>query len=98
VTPFTSPPPTTDTAALARRGAAVTQASGSWTAIAAPEIISAGYQVISTIPEAPKKTGPFRLAAANARVGSFVGDIVSVKTEFTVRAVGLRHLPPEFPQ
>src|SRR5271156_1900517 len=47
VTPFTSPPPTTG---LAGHDTAIDHAS--WTLIAAPQIISAGYQVMSAIPEA----------------------------------------------
>ena len=50
VTPFTSPPPTG--AGPAGQGADVSRASGTWAVTAAPEIISAGHQVISTIPEA----------------------------------------------
>ncbi len=49
VTPFTSPP---TTAGPASQGAAVTRASGTWALTAAPEVISAGYQVMSAIPEA----------------------------------------------
>ncbi|WP_445161172.1 PPE family protein [Mycobacterium sp. Dal123C01] len=45
VTPFLSPPP-----AGAEPG--VTQAPGSWALTAAPEVISAGCQVVSTIPDA----------------------------------------------
>jgi PPE-repeat protein len=48
VTPFTSPPPTT--AELAGHDTAIDHAS--WTLIAAPQIISAGCQVTSAIPEA----------------------------------------------
>ena len=48
VTPFTSPPPTT--AGLAGHDTAIDHAS--WTLIAAPQIISAGCQVTSAIPEA----------------------------------------------
>ncbi len=49
VTPFTSPP---TTAGLACQDAAVTGASGTWALTAAPGLISAGYQVMSAIPEA----------------------------------------------
>jgi PPE-repeat protein len=49
VTPFESPPPTT--AVPARQGAAVARASSSFTIAAAPEMVSAGCQVISAIPE-----------------------------------------------
>jgi len=50
VTPFTSPPPTA--AELAGQDTAIGHASTAWTLIAAPQIMSAGYQVMSAIPEA----------------------------------------------
>lgn len=46
VAPFTSPP------ASAEPGGTITRAPGSWALKAAPDVISAGYQVISTIPDA----------------------------------------------
>ncbi len=49
VTPF-APPPTA--VGQAGPGAALPQLTGTWQVIAAPQVISAGHQVISTIPEA----------------------------------------------
>jgi PPE-repeat protein len=49
VTPFAAPP---TTAGPPGRGAALPQLTGTWKVIAAPQVISAGRQVISTIPEA----------------------------------------------
>jgi PPE-repeat protein len=49
VTPFTSPP---TAPGPAHQGAAVTRACGNWALTAAPDVMSAGYQVMSTIPEA----------------------------------------------
>jgi hypothetical protein len=46
VPPFTSPP------ARAEPGENVTRAPGSWALMAAPQVISSGYQVVSTIPAA----------------------------------------------
>ncbi|HWS94779.1 MAG TPA: PPE family protein [Mycobacterium sp.] len=48
MTPFTSPP---TPAVPDNQGAAVIQASGTWTLKSAPEVISAGHQVMSTIPK-----------------------------------------------
>jgi PPE-repeat protein len=47
--PFSSPP---TTAGPTRQGAAVIQASGTWAVTSAPEMVSAGRQLVSTIPEA----------------------------------------------
>jgi len=69
MTQFTSPP-TTDPAGLARQGAAGTQAPGAPTLIAAPEIISAGYQVISTIPEALQALSSSSLTTFEASLSS----------------------------
>lgn len=50
VTPFISPP--TAATAAAGQGAAVGNVSSSWTFVATPEIVAAGFLVVSTIPEA----------------------------------------------
>jgi PPE-repeat protein len=50
VTPFTSPPNAAGPAGQC--AATTTQASGTWALTAAPEVISAGYRVMSAIPEA----------------------------------------------
>jgi PPE-repeat protein len=47
--PFSSPP---TTAGPTRQRAAVAQASGTWAVTSAPETVSAGRQLLSTIPEA----------------------------------------------
>jgi PPE-repeat protein len=52
VTPFTSPPTTTDPAGLAKQGAAVVQATGSSVGVQAQEVILAGFQLVSTLPQA----------------------------------------------
>jgi PPE-repeat protein len=52
VTPFTSPPTTTDPAGLAKQGAAVVQATGSSAGIKTQEVMSAGLQMVSTLPKA----------------------------------------------
>lgn len=49
VTSFSSPPPATDPSGLARQGADCAPAAGSWALTAAPEVISAGNQVMSAI-------------------------------------------------
>jgi PPE-repeat protein len=49
MTPFSSPP---TTAGLTPQGASVTQASATWAVTSAPELISAGYQVVSSVPGA----------------------------------------------
>jgi PPE-repeat protein len=49
MTPFSSPP---TTAGLTPQGASVTQASATWAVTSSPELISAGYQVVSSIPGA----------------------------------------------
>jgi PPE-repeat protein len=50
LTKFSSPPSATGPAGSARHG--VTSTSGGWALTAAPEVISAGNQLMSTIPEA----------------------------------------------
>ena len=50
MTPFISPPPATTEPA--GQGAAMDNVSNGWTLVAAPEIVAAGRQVVSTIPEA----------------------------------------------
>ncbi len=52
MTPFTSPPATTDPTGLAKQGAAVMQSTGTSVEIQAQEVISAGSQLVSTLPQA----------------------------------------------
>jgi len=59
VTPFTSPPPTT--VGPAGHDTAIDHPSSAWPLIAAPQIISAGYQVMSAIPEALQVLSSSRL-------------------------------------
>jgi PPE-repeat protein len=73
VTPFTSPPATT--AGPARQGAAVTPASGAWRLIAAPEVISTGHQVISTIPEALQALSSSPLTTFDASLSSVTSSL-----------------------
>ncbi|OIN79214.1 hypothetical protein BMG05_18780 [Mycobacterium malmoense] len=52
MTPFSSPPPAA--LGLEHQGAGATEAPGRWSLMTAPEIVSAGRQVMPTIPEALK--------------------------------------------
>jgi PPE-repeat protein len=68
VTPFISPSPTTTESA--RDDGAVPQTAGSCTVPAVLEIISAGYQVISTIPEALQALSSSPLTELHASLSS----------------------------
>ena len=77
-------------------GAAVIQASGTWAVTSAPELISAGHQLMSTIPEALAALSSSPLTTFDASLSSVTS--LAVETEFTVRAAGRRDQPPELPQ
>jgi PPE-repeat protein len=64
VTPFPSPPPAAT--APAHRGETVTKASGSWRVQAAPEVVSAGQQVLSAIPAALQEISASPLSTIEA--------------------------------
>ena len=104
MTPFTSPP---TTAGPARRGAAVTQASGTWAVTSAPEVISAGHQVISTIPEALQALSSSPLTTFEASLSSLTSSLsklssLSAPLDFAInrlnslnKAAALRALLPK---
>ncbi|OBB93032.1 PPE family protein [Mycobacterium sp. 852002-40037_SCH5390672] len=83
LTPFFSPPTTTDPAGVAIQGAAVTHTTGNSVGLQAQEVMSTGSQVITTVPQtlqelatAPASTSatptPASLSGAMSKLGSLV--------------------------
>jgi PPE-repeat protein len=90
VTPFTSPPATT--AGPAGQGVGTRQASGAWTLSAAPEIISAGYQVISTIPEAMRALSSSPLTTLDAPLSSVTSSLSKLSSLSAPSGFAITHL------
>jgi PPE-repeat protein len=90
VTPFTSPPPTN--AEPARQDAAVNQASRAWAVTAAPEIISTGYQVISTIPETLQALCSSPLTAFDASLSSVTSSLSKLSSLSAPSDFAISHL------
>jgi hypothetical protein len=103
MTPFTSPPVT---AGPVRQGASATQSSGTWAITAAPDVISAGQQVMSAIPEALQalSTSPLTKEGALSSVTSSLSKLSSLSAplDFAIshlnclnKAAALRSLFPK---
>jgi len=102
--PFSSPP---STAGRTPQGAAVTQASATWAVTSAPELISAGYQVVSTIPEALQALSSSPLTTFDASLSSVSSSLsklssLSAPLDFAInrlnslnKAAALRTLLPD---
>jgi PPE-repeat protein len=90
VTPFTSPPPTT--AGSADQGAGVTGALGAWALTAAPDIMSAGYQVMSTIPRALKTLSSSPLTTLDAPLSSVTASLSKLSSLSAPSDFAIRHL------
>jgi PPE-repeat protein len=89
VTPFTSPP---TTAGPARPGVAVTQASRAWVLTAAPEVISAGYQVLSTIPETLQALSSSPLTTFDASLSSVISSLSKLSSLSAPSDFAINHL------
>jgi len=89
VTPFTSPP---TTAGPAGQGAAVTRASGTWALTAAPQVISAGSQVISTIPEALQALSLSPLTTFDASLSSVTSSLSKLSSLSAPLDSAINHL------
>jgi PPE-repeat protein len=92
VTPFTSPPSSTDPAELTRQGADVASASGSWTLTAAPEVISAGNQVMSTIPEALEALSASPLTTFDVSLSSVTSSLSKLSSLSAPMDFAISHL------
>lgn len=84
VTPFTSPP---TTGGPAGHGAAV-----AWAAIAAPEIMSAGYQVMSAIPEALRALCASPLTPFDASLSPVTSSLSKLSSLSAPSDVAIEHL------
>lgn len=104
MTPFSSPP---TTAGLTPQGASVTQASATWAVTSAPELISAGYQVVSSIPGALQALSSSPLTTFDASLLSVSSSLsklssLSAPVDFAIdrlnslnKAAALRTLLPD---
>jgi len=90
VTPFTSPPPTTT--GPAGHGAEVAQSASAWTVIAAPEIVSAGHQVMSTIPEALLALSSSPLASIQTPLSSVTSSLSKLSSLSASTDSAIKHL------
>ncbi len=89
VTPF-APPPTT--AAPACRGAAATRPTGPWKVIAAPQVISAGDQVIAAIPEALQSLSLSPLTAFDVSLAPVSSSLSKLSSLSAPSDVAIDHL------
>jgi len=92
LTPFSSPPPPTDPSGPARQGAGIAKAAGSWALTAAPEVISTGSHVMSTIPEALKALSSSPLATFDTSLSSVTSSLSKLSSLSTPSGVAISHL------
>ncbi len=90
LTLFTPPPHATG--GPARQGTAVTQACRTWALTAAPEIISAGYQVMSTIPEALQALSSSPLATFDASLLPVASSLSKLSSLSAPSDFAIKHL------
>ena len=92
VTPFSSPPSPADPSGPARQSAGVAPPARSWALTAAPEVISAGGQVMSTIPEALKALSSSPLTTFDTSLSSVTSSLSKLSSLSAPSGVAISRL------
>lgn len=92
LTPFSSPPLSSDPIEPARQGARVTQPCRNWPLMAAPEITSTGYQVMSAIPLALDSLSSSPLTTLVASLSSVTAPLSKLSSLTAPADLALSHL------